>query len=88
MTGIHKDIYLQITSTTNKYTVADITDQYSRLPGDVNNDGEINVSDVTALISIILASDQHEVVDGTDVNEDGEMNISDVTALISIILAL
>ena len=88
VTGIHKDIYLQITSTTNKYTVADITDQYSRLPGDVNNDGEVNVSDVTALISIILASDQHEVVDGTDVNEDGEMNISDVTALISIILAL
>ena len=54
VTGITHDIYLEITSTTNKYTVADITDQYSYLLGDVNDDGEANISDVTSLIDILL----------------------------------
>ena len=55
ITGISHDIYLEVTSTTNKYTVADITDQYSYLLGDLNNDGEVNISDVTVLIDILLS---------------------------------
>ena len=86
--GISHDIYLEITSTTNKYTVADITDQYSYLRGDVNADGEVNISDVTALIDIILNALIPNVQDTprADINYDSEVNISDVTTLIDIIL--
>ena len=57
------------------------------LRGDVNRDGSVNVSDVTALINMILGVipiDQ-EVA---DVNNDGSVNVSDVTMLINIILGI
>ena len=58
------------------------------LPGDVNRDGEVNVSDVTAQVSIILgnADNSKYDTDAADVNGDGDINVSDVTALVSIIL--
>ena len=53
------------------------------LTGDVNSDGEVNISDVNTLIDMILG----DTVDETgDVNNDGEVNISDVNVLIEIIL--
>ena len=51
---------------------------------DVNHDGEINISDVNAVIDIILGG-AHEGYSG-DVNNDGETNISDINYLIDIIL--
>ncbi|MBO7467840.1 MAG: M60 family metallopeptidase [Bacteroidaceae bacterium] len=55
--------------------------------GDVNLDGEVNVSDVTALVSIILEStSSSQSIENADINEDGAVNVSDVTALVSIIL--
>ena len=51
--------------------------------GDVNSDGEVNISDVNALIDIILGDTSDAV---GDVNGDGEVNICDVNALIDIIL--
>ena len=52
-------------------------------PADVNIDGEVNISDVNAVIDLILS----DVVGATgDVNRDGEVNISDVNALIDLIL--
>ena len=51
--------------------------------GDVNSDGEVNISDVNALIDMILSEDSYAA---GDVNGDGEINISDVNALIDIIL--
>ncbi len=87
ITGINKDIYLEITSTTNKYTVNDITDQYSILIGDVDNDGEVSIGDVTALIDILLGSEVDAATQlRADVDADGEVSISDVTALIDILL--
>ena len=87
VTGINQDIYLEITSTTNKYTVADITDQYSYLRGDVNNDGEINIGDASALIDIILGSQADAAtLMRCDVNGDGEVNIGDVASIIDILL--
>ncbi len=89
VTGIHQDIYLEITSTTNKYTVADVTAQYSHLYGDVNQDGEVNIGDVTELISILLTGNiTSETYLVADLNEDGEIKISDVTELISLILSM
>lgn len=59
-------------------------DQQVVEPGDVNGDQSINVSDVTALVSIILNSGEYSTA--ADVNKDGVINVSDVTALVSIIL--
>ncbi|MBO4803667.1 MAG: carbohydrate-binding domain-containing protein, partial [Muribaculaceae bacterium] len=53
------------------------------MTGDVNNDGEVNISDVNTLIDQILSG--NTTAEG-DVNADGEVNISDVNALINIIL--
>ena len=54
--------------------------------GDINADGVVNVSDVTALINKILGTSTY--ADATcDINADGVVNVSDVTALINIILA-
>lgn len=89
VTGISKDIYLEITSTTNKYTVADITDQYSYQIGDVNGDREVNINDISLLISIILGYPTDAAnVQRADVNGDREISIGDVTALISIVLGV
>lgn len=51
--------------------------------GDVNNDGEVNVADVNAVIDVILSSGSSS---SADVNGDGEINIADVNVLIDIIL--
>ena len=57
--------------------------------GDVNGDGEVNISDVTSLVSLILEDNGDTFYPANiDVNGDQELNISDVTALISLILTL
>ena len=55
-------------------------------PGDVNLDGKVNVSDISALINMILGI-QGKSTTG-DVNGDGQINVSDVTALINLILGI
>ena len=57
------------------------------LPGDVNRDGRVNVSDVSALINMILGVTETDEA-AADVNGDGRVNVSDVTALINIILGV
>ena len=58
------------------------------LTGDVNNDGEVNIADVTDLINLLLSSGtiDADVHERADVDQDGEISIGDVTALISLIL--
>ena len=57
------------------------------LIGDINNDSEVTVADVTALISIILGGPiDDETRDRADLNRDREVNVADVTTLISILL--
>ena len=53
-------------------------------PGDVNGDGNVNISDVTTLIDILLAGTTPPA--GSDVDGNGSVNISDVTALIDLLL--
>ena len=50
--------------------------------GDVNNDGEVTVSDVTMLLDQLS---QNSYTDSSDVNRDGTVNVSDVTALLDIL---
>jgi len=53
--------------------------------GDVNHDGNVNISDVTALIDYLL-NDASAAPAEADMTEDGLINISDVTALIDYLL--
>lgn len=54
--------------------------------GDVNHDGRITISDVTALIDYLL-SDSAEAPAEADVNGQGGVTIADVTALIDMLLS-
>jgi alpha-amylase len=93
VTGVRTTSFFEVTTQTNKYQVKDVTDTYlpyldvQSIPGDVNSDGSVNISDVTALIDYLL-SGELETFDAVaaDVNGDGSINISDVTALIDMLL--
>lgn len=52
--------------------------------GDVNGDGTVSISDVTALIDYLLSGAGAPAA--ADCNDDGEINISDVTTLIDFLL--
>ena len=57
------------------------------ITGDVNNDGEVTISDVNLTIDVILGGNASEDLRlRADVNGDGEVTISDVNAIIDIIL--
>lgn len=55
------------------------------LQGDVNDDGEVDINDVTLLINIILTGNA-AYAENNDVNNDGNVDISDVTTLIKYLL--
>lgn len=52
--------------------------------GDVTGDGTVDISDVNAVINIMLG--KADKVDAADVNGDGNVDISDVNAVINIML--
>ena len=58
-------------------------DEDPGLTGDVNGDGDVNISDVNAVIDAILRGFYST---GADVNCDGDVNISDINAILAIIL--
>ena len=68
--------------------VAWLNEQWTHsLPGDVNDDGTVNVSDATALVNTILGitpMDSNSYY--SDIDGNGQINVSDLTALIHIIL--
>lgn len=53
------------------------------LLGDVNASGQVDISDVTALIDILVNSSEPDA--RADVNGDAQVNISDVTALLELL---
>ena len=53
--------------------------------GDVNGDGAVNITDVTALIDLLLSGAVPPAA--ADCNRDGNVNITDVTALIDYLLS-
>ena len=58
---------------------------YERMPGDVDGDGSIGISDVTTLIDMMLGTATGITVNA-DLNNDGSISISDLTALIDMLL--
>ena len=71
------------------YKQADYWKQFLKLEGDilgvgdVNEDGEVNITDVNVVVDAIL-TDKHEAI--CDVNCDDEVNIADVNAIIMMVL--
>ena len=58
----------------------------STLKGDVNQDGEVTVADVNAIIDVILGSEVSEDVHSrADVNGDNEISLADINDVIDII---
>ena len=66
----------------NKFALVEDLDR--TIPGDVNKDTEVNVSDINAVINCILNTDTD--MPTADVNQDGEVNISDINSVIDLIL--
>jgi len=58
--------------------------------GDVNNDGIVNIVDVTDLIDYLLMGEDVVTInlDAADVNQDNNVTIADVTELIDILLGV
>ena len=54
--------------------------------GDVDHDGNVNITDVTSLIDHLLGTDSGLCTVCADVDGDGIINITDVTALIDLLL--
>ena len=56
--------------------------------GDVNRDGEVNITDVTLLIAYVLDPNASPDIDldVADVNNDTNINITDITLLIGYVL--
>lgn len=50
---------------------------------DVNGDGEVNITDVTKMVTKILSQNEEN---GYDLNDDGDVNITDVILLVNYIL--
>ncbi len=57
------------------------------LRGDVNDDGQVKINDVTALINYLLSGDATGInLKAADCNQDGGVKIGDVSALINYLL--
>ena len=54
--------------------------------GDVNNDGQINITDVISVINYILVDSAQNYNIALDLTEDGNVNITDVIQLVNQIL--
>ena len=68
-------------------TVWSLTKEGGLLRGDVNEDGNVSISDVTAMINYLLTDNTDGInLDNTDCNQDSSINISDVTTLINYLL--
>lgn len=57
-------------------------DSQSKLKGDVNEDGHVDISDIVAVINQIAGTSTYRYA---DVNEDNKVDISDIVAIINII---
>lgn len=83
-TGVYTDMYV---NQAFKRKLGEF-DEPTVLRGDVDNDGKVNIADVTALINYLLSRDATGInLEAAECDPDGTINISDVTALINYLLS-
>ena len=90
------NVYVTNAETSATIALAEVQDMYfsneagtTVKRGDVNNDGEVDINDVTYLIDVVLGKDVEYNAQAADCNTesgDGDININDVTALIDYVL--
>lgn len=88
--GISYGFYVVATDSAGNVEVKDAAREFTLrvglTPGDANNDGVVNIADVTAVINQIngvqAAAFRRK---NADINDDGNINIADVTGIINII---
>ena len=84
-TGTPKTIDLEFVNA-GYYTpngLVDVVKKADTLKGDINGDGNVDVSDVTTLVGYILDG---ETPQNCDLDGDGNVNVTDVTTLVNLIL--
>lgn len=87
ITGLNSDTYFEIASTTNKYTVNNITDKFSNRRFDINNDGMVDVTDVSIMIDVLLGINLADALYvKCDLNGDHMVDVTDVNMEIDAIL--
>lgn len=68
--------------------VTEIGYTYERLCGDVNGDGDVNISDVITLINYLMGTTPSAFYEvNANVNQDTEINITDVSLLINLVMS-
>ena len=81
--GGRKNIYLQ-TDYWHKF----MTIEEGYIPGDVNSDGLVNVTDIVATVNYIMEKNPANFNKAAaDLNGDGEINVTDIVKMVSIIMA-
>lgn len=82
------NIYLRSISRPHDYSLSMEKKEKTLIPGDVNNDGEINIADVNTVISLLLGGHSSYPIILADCNADDEINIADVNKIIGLILKI
>ena len=87
-TGTIGEYHGTVTASTSRLNVyADVTGIVNPMAGDVNMDGTVNVTDVTALVNYLLGGNTVQInTDAADLSGDGSVNVTDVTMLINSIM--
>ena len=91
LTNATGNVGITFATSSKRAYIDDIKLVSANTPGDVNNDGFVNVTDVTALVNIVLGKDNtapyiyNHVY--ADVNGDKKVDITDVTELVNMVLA-
>lgn len=86
-TGDGSDYLFTFDADNLTFSISVIKPEPTILLGDVNDDGNVAINDVTTLIDYLLGGQLEHFDDlNADVNQDGRITISDVTSLIDLLL--
>jgi hypothetical protein len=76
----------EISYVNGKLIITEASDS-SYIPGDVNGDGVVNVTDIVATVNFIMEKPSDGFnEDAADLNDDGVVNVTDIVKMVSIIM--
>lgn len=79
---------ITLTSDNGKTAQCTVTVGDSFIPGDVNSDGLVNVTDIVATVNYIMEKPSDNFNEAAaDLNGDGEINVTDIVKMVSIIMS-
>lgn len=86
--GYEPQIIENVIVNEQEQTIVDIQFGITCIPGDVNNDGEINIADIVKIVQFILILDIPDDYEfcAADWNFDGVINVQDIVGIVQYIL--